>query len=361
MALRDLLQRLANQKSNPSVTISLNTHRSHPENQQDEIVLKNLVKEAAQRVEEEFGKREAAEVLEKLENIESKIDHNHNLESLHIFISKDEEEVVKTTWPVRENLAQVDETFAVRYLIKALNRSEEYLILRLAQDGTHLHRALNDSVIEEVQNHVFPFGENPNKIDFNIRKSDAEYVDSQIQEHYRTIDKALVNYLREQDEALNVVVLSTRDNYDHLMKVASQPQIYVGHDDKDYHARADHHIAAQAWEIIKQKQSEQRTEAIGEMKEAISKAQVLTDLQEIYQAAIDGRGELLIVHQDYEQPVKMIDDRSFQYAEDAKAPGVLDDIVSTIAWEVLSKKGRVHFTAQEEITDLGSIVLKTRY
>lgn len=357
----EIIEKLASHSENPSVTISLNTHRTHPENQQDEIVFKNLIKEAIERVEEELGKRPAQEVLDKLNHIQEKIDFEHNLESLHVFISASQEEVVKSVWKVKENVVTVDDSFALRQLIKALNRSQQYLILLLAQDGTHLFNALNDSVVSEVRNHVFPFGENPNKIDFNIRKSDSDYVDSQIHEHYRDIDKALVQYMQDHNHEVPVVVISTRENFDHLMHVATKPKIYVGHDDKDYNAKAPHHIADQAWEIIKKRQQENRKTAIGEMKEAVSKGKVMTDLQEIYQAAIDGRGELLIVNQDYEQPVRMLDERNFERVQDAKEQGVLDDVVSNIAWNVMSKKGKVFFTSQEELDTLGKIVLKARY
>ena len=36
--------------------------------------------------------------------------------------------------------------------------------------------------------------------------------------------------------------------------------------------------------------------------------------------------------------------------------GAIDDITSTIAWAVMSKNGRVFFTAQDEIKGLGNIV-----
>jgi hypothetical protein len=57
----------------------------------------------------------------------------------------------------------------------------------------------------------------------------------------------------------------------------------------------------------------------------------------------------------------MTDDRTFELANDSSTKDVIDDITSTIAWEVLSKKGRVIFTMQDEIKELGDIVLKTRY
>lgn len=145
------------------------------------------------------------------------------------------------------------------------------------------------------------------------------------------------------------------------MQVADKPNVYHGYVNIDYNNMATHHIAEQSWKLIKELQHERRADAISEMKEAVAAGKVLTDLQEIYQAAIDGRGDLLIVHQDFIQGVRMITDRTFELITDATEPNTIDDITSNIAWDVLSKKGRVFFTLQEEIKDLGEIVLKTRY
>ncbi len=54
-------------------------------------------------------------------------------------------------------------------------------------------------------------------------------------------------------------------------------------------------------------------------------------------------------------------DRNFDIVTDLSLPNVIDDITSNIAWEVFSRNGRVIFTAQDEIKELGDIVMKTRY
>jgi hypothetical protein len=145
------------------------------------------------------------------------------------------------------------------------------------------------------------------------------------------------------------------------MHVADKATIYLGYANIDNNKTDTHHLAKQGWEIVKALQHKRRVEAISEIKEAVGQGNVLTDLQEIYQASIDGRGDLLIVHQDFAQSVLMTGDRTFELATDTAKPNVIDDITSTIAWGVLSKNGRVFFTMQDEIKDLGEIVLKTRY
>jgi hypothetical protein len=281
------------------------------------------------------------------------------LDSLHIYLSNDTKEIIKSSWSTNENGVQISDAFNIRSLIKLYNRSEEYLILLLSQRGVTLYSAVNDGVTNEIRNNDFPFAENRHYNTHSDKGSDSKHLDDLVREFLNTIDKAVVKINSETE--LNCIVICTEDNYSRLMQVADNPNIYSGYANIDYNKTDIHHIAKQGWEIIKNLQHKQRVYAIAEMKEAVGQGNVLTDLQEIYQASIDGRGELLIVHQDFAQPVLMTSGRTFQLETDTTKPNVIDDITSRISWNVLSKNGRVFFTTQDEIKDLGNIVLKTRY
>lgn len=359
MTIRQKLEALATEKNTPCVTVSLNTHRTHPDNAQDIILLKNLLKEAEERVVNEFGKRPVSSLLEKLSSVESEIDVNYNLDSLHIYLSNDTKEIIKSAWSTNENGVHISDAFDIRSLIKSYNRSEEYFILLLSQNGVALYGAVNDGITNEIRNNDFPFGENRHYNTHSDKGSDSKHLDDLVREFLNTVDKAVVRMNNET--GLNCVVICTEDNYSRLMQVADKPTIYSGYANIDYNKTETHHIAKQGWGIIKNLQHKRRVEAIDEIKEAVGQGNVLTDLQEIYQASIDGRGDLLMVHQDFAQPVLMTSDRTFELVTDVTKPNVIDDITSHIAWDVLSKNGRVFFTTQDEIKDLGIIVLKTRY
>lgn len=358
MSIKDQLTKLANEKNNPSITIAFNTHRTSPNNQQDAIQLKNLVKQAEERLLSEYDKREIAEILEKLNQLPDELEINKNLESIHIYLSKDIFEFIRTTWPVSNEGVWIDDTFAIRPLIKAMNRNKEYFVLYLTQKGVHLYQALNDSIVREIENEDFPYTESA----YNLTHlfTDTDNQSNKLKEFYNQVDKAIQRANPENN--LPCLVVATEENYSLLQQVADIPSMYVGSISTDFNSPTQkNEFMKSAWEFMKNSQHEDRAKAIEEMQEAVGKGQVLTDIQEIYQAAIDGRGELLIVHQDFQQPVRMVDDRTFELVSDATEQGVVDDITSNIAWEVLSKKGRAIFTNQEEIKDLGNIVLKTRY
>lgn len=359
MTLQEQLKKLATEKNSPCVTISLNTHRTHPNNAQDSITLKNLLQEAEERTVAEFGKRPVAALLDKIASVASDIDVNHNLDSLHIFLSNETKEIVKSSWAVNNNTVQISDSFAIRPLINQYNRSEDYLIMLLSQSSVQLFEAVNSDIVAEIRNDDFPFAENSHYNTHSDKGSDSKHLDDLVREFLNQVDKAVVKVHNET--GLKCLVISTEDNYSRLQQVADKPSIYLGYSAINYNQVANHHIASQAWEIIKDIQQQRRTDAIDEIKETISQGLILSDLQEIYQAAIDGRGDLLVIHQDYKQAVLMLDDRSFELIEDQTTPNAIDDITSTIAWEVISKKGRVVFTLQDEIKEIGNIVLKTRY
>lgn len=359
MSIIQKIEKLGNEQSNPCVTISMNTHRTHPDNEKDKILLKNLLTEAENRVVKEFGKRETATLVKNIKDIEKEIDVRFNLESLHIFLSENTKEYIRTTWAINQDSVSVSNSFSFRHVIKAYNRDDEYLIMLLSRGGVTLYDALNADILDEIKNEDFPFAESPYFVPNPKKASDPKYVDSMIHEFLNKVDKALVKVAKQKD--LKCIVICTEGNYRHLMQVVDRPDVYIGHATIDYNNSEPHQVVKQAWEIVKQLQKDKRTAAISEMKESVSQRKVLTDLQEIYRAVIDGRGDLLIARQDFVQPVRMKDERSFELLSDGSGADSIEDITSTIAWRVLSKKGRVVFTTQDEIKDLGNIVLKLRY
>lgn len=359
MALKDKIEQLMSKNNYPLVTISLNTHRTHPDSEKDAVVLKNLISEAFDRLNAEFNKREIEPLLTNLSQIELEVDTNYNLDSLHIFISKDIKEIVKSPWPTQDDLVHISDSFAIKPLIKAYNRSEEYQILLVSQSGVRLFEAINNSILSEVSNEDFPTSQKPPvSADPEVR-SDAKKVDNVLREYLNKTDKALVKIYHET--GLKTVCICTETNYARLLEVADRPEMYHGYVAIDYNNTEPHQLAVQAWETVRGLQKAEIQESIEEIQEAVGQGMVVTDLQEIFTAAREGRGDLLIAHETYNQPALVRDDFSIELVEDGAQPQLVDDITSTIAWEVISKGGRVVFTKNDQIKELGDIVLKTRY
>ena len=114
------------------VSIILNTHRTAPDSQKDVIALKNLIKEAEERLLNSLDKKKAQAIVESLTKVESTIDHSHNLESLILFVNVDEQiaEYMRLPIPVVDRVI-IDHTFATRDLLRAIHLTASYFILVL--------------------------------------------------------------------------------------------------------------------------------------------------------------------------------------------------------------------------------------
>lgn len=362
MSMKQKLEILARETNSPCVTITMNTHRTHPDTEKDRVVLKNLLKEAEERVINEFGKRSVSELLKNINLIDTiyvDLDLNYSLDSLYIFLSNDTKEIIKSIWSIPKNKVEISDKFAVRNLIKNVVRTREYNILLLSQGGAHLYTALNDSIEFEVKNEDFPYTENTSIIDEKPKLSDSKQMDNKVREYFNKIDKAIVNEYNKNE--LKCVVICTEDNYSKLMQIADRPDIYLGYEPINYNDYATHTIVKQAWNFIKDLKQKSNAEFINEMNETKDEVKIIDNLQDIYQAALDGRADLLIVNQDYKQAAMINENNTLQLIDDVSKPDAIDDITSEIAWQVFSKKGRVAFLDKELMTGIGDIALKLRY
>lgn len=356
---KDKLEKLATERSFPCVTISMNTNRTYPDNQKDSIELKNLMKEAHDHVVNEFGQHEVINLLEKIDCLDEVIDLSNNLDSLHIFLSVATSEIVKSSWPTLKNTVSVAENFVIKPLIKVFNRIEDYLILVLSQSDVRLLHAVNDITLGEINSEDFAYDKNLNFLTDQDKSKDGKQLDNRIREFFNQIDKAVVKVHNKTE--MNVVVICSDTNWSKLMQVADKPSIYYGNVSINSNDSENQPIAVHAFKIVNAIQEKGRAKAIQEMKEAAGHGKMMTDLSHILYAIKAGRGELLIIHDDYHQAVKMTGENSFDLVTDVTQPEVIDDITSEMAWEVISKKGRAIFTNQEEFKAIGNIALKVRY
>jgi hypothetical protein len=356
---KDKLEKLAAERSFPCVTISMNTKQKFPANQQDVAELRKLLKEAYDHVVKEFGQYPVSNLLEKIDNLEQEIDLSFNLSSMHLFLSDSTKEIVKSSWPTLKNVVSVAENFVIKPLIKDLNRIEEYLILVLSQTNVRLLRAINDTIEGEIPDIDFPFNQNPHFASDQDNSGNSKHTDNFVRDFFNNIDKALLKI--HNRTAMNVVVICTDSNWSKLMQVADKPSIYYGNVRINFNDANNLPIASQAFQIVNSIQEKSRAKAIQEMKEAAGHGKMVTDLSHILYAVKEGRGDLLITLDGYHQAVKMTGENTFDLVTDVTQPGVIDDITSDLAWEVISKKGRAIFTNSPEFKAIGNIALKVRY
>ena len=146
--MKATLKSLRETKANPAVSIFVKTHREHPANDQDPIALKNQLKVAEERLTNEYDKRTATTILDKIHDKTKELNHNLNLDTLAIFASTDDVQVIRMPIDTTERVV-ISHRFATRDLVRDMASAVHYYILVLTRDNARLIEASNDRVVRE--------------------------------------------------------------------------------------------------------------------------------------------------------------------------------------------------------------------
>ncbi len=354
---RNILRQIQGYKKYPSVSILLPTSRTAPENHKDKLVLKKLFRDAEKRLLNEFDKRSMNGLLEKLKkNVES-VDVRHNLDGLALFINNDFEKIVRLPFPVRERVI-VDETFATRDLIRAMNRSISYYTLSLSAEFVRLFEGYRDT-LTEITERGFPFA-NPIPRGSNLELS-TSLKETRLKEFFNQVDKAFLHIYRNNPKPL--IFTGVERNIAAYRDVADKKNIILATFEGNHDHTPVHELAKLAWPIVREKMREKRKQMTERINNAISAHKFVSGLEEAWRLANEERGEILFVEESYHQPVKFTDNgNSFVKVDNpGNETSTVDDLVDEIADKVVSTGGRVVFTEDGELSKYDRIGLILKY
>lgn len=341
------------------VTIILNTHRTSPDNKKDPLTLKNLIKEAEERLFADESKRDAKILVDRLKALESKIDHSHNLESLVLFVNEDIAEYTRLPIAVEDRVV-IDYTFATRDLVRALHFETNYYVLVLSQQKVRLIEAFNDKVVAEIGN-PFPIENNQFYSTNKAELSNANRQTNLVAEFFNRVDKE-VNKIRKENP-LPVLICTEEGNFHEYLKIADQKQaIFDTFLNKNRVDEKDHHIIAEAWKTAKDYMASKNNARKAELEQAVSQNKFLSDTNEIWQAIKEGRVQTLFIEEDKFQPAIWENDQITYLSDELRnKKEVVDDIYDELIEANMNYGGDVVFLPKGELTKFNGFGAVTRY
>lgn len=356
--MKNILKKLEKVASENCVTILLQTHRTTPDNDKDPILLKNLVRDAETRLLADLDKKDATAIIEKIKTLANSIDHKLNLESLVLFVNENIAEFVRLPIHV-ENRVVIDETFATRDLMRALNSEYSYYVLVLNRDKARLIEAFNDRVTKEIKT-GFPV-DNDNLHPSKTSEAAIAARQSNLQrEFFNIVDKNLIEVLKEKN--LPVIIHTEESNYSEYLKIADRKEAIVGNVSGNRISDKDHHIIDEVWPTAEKLNEKRKEERISELKAAANSNNFLTDYNDIWSALENGNGKTIFVQRGFFQPAR-INNGSVELVsqEDATKAGVVDDIIDEMIEKILHIGGEAVFLEEEDLKKYQGLVLITRY
>jgi hypothetical protein len=355
------VQLLQSIRDYPALTITLPTHRTSPDNKQDPIRVRNLVKQAAERLLAEFPKREIEPLLARLEKLAEEIDYRYALDGLVLFVNRDFGRKYYLPFSLKERIV-VDETFATRDLVFALNRTPRYWVLALSEKPTRLFEAVRDS-LTEISGHGFPLVHSGPGGEIRLPGAGmqkAGYRDEYHRQFFRQVD-ANFGKLARQDP-LPLVVVGVDRYLAFFNEVSAHKNSILTTVTGSHDKTPAHELAGLVWPLVKENLAGERAGYLKELDAAVGARRFASGIEHVWRLADEGRVDTLLVEENYHYPAHL--DESgliLTAADDATAPGVIDDAVDELIERALAKGARVRFTDDGALDHHQRIAAITRY
>ncbi len=375
---RNNLNLLMTVHKGPCVSVFMPMHRSGPETQQDLIRLKNLIREAEERlIARGLRTPEAKELLEPAERLlRDGLFRQHQSDGLAMFLSLG----VFHYYPlpfVFEEMVIVTDRFHIKPLLPLLSGDGRYFVLALSQNKIRLLQSTHYSVSE------LDVADVPENLAETLRDDDSwkdlhmhsalsggqgtfssvthgSEVDSKenIKRYFRRIDKGLHEFLRNERAPLVLAgvdylhpIYKEVNSYPHLMDegIAGNPErLSAG----ELHERT--------WTIVKPYFQKAQQEAVNRYKEFASSGQASNRIRKIIPAAYHGRIELLFVNPDLQQ-WGTFDPGTDEIHLHKKEKTGDEDLLEFAAIQTLLNGGTVYLVGAEKMSDTDPLAAVFRY
>lgn len=377
---RNELERLAEARGGPRVSLYLPTHRAGDGTRQDPIRLKNLISNARKRlVEAGLRTTEADDVLSPARDLLSDLAFwRHQSDGLALFLSGDS--FASYRLPLRfDELAVVADRHHVKPLLPLLTEGGTFYVLALSQNEVRLLRATRRGV-EEVA-----LEDAPGSLSEALRHDDPE---RQLQFHtgtsgggggrpavfhghdarpdpgedllrfFRQVDAAVTEKLKGQKAPL---VLAGVGFLLPIYREASEhPDVLDEDVGGSPEASSPEELRDRAWEVVRPRFEEARREALARHARLAGTGQTSDGLAEIVPAAYFGRVEALFVARGsrrwgFFDPAS---GTAHEHGEPERGDG---DLVDFAAVQTFLNGGAVHVLEPEEVPAGGPAAAVFRY
>ncbi|MGF1637461.1 MAG: hypothetical protein ACFCUU_10345 [Cyclobacteriaceae bacterium] len=316
---KKLIQELLAVDEAPCISLYMPTHRSHPENLQDPIRFKNLLKEIEESLHKKYSKEETRDFLAPLEDISTDKDiWNYTLDGLAIFSSESHFEVVKL--PIElEELALVADSFHTKPLRKYLQSADRYYVLGLNLHEIKLYEGYRHSLAEVDLNHGIPetieeavgeeltdghltaasyggvSGESSSMFHGHGSRKEETNVDAV--KFFRAIGDAITEKV-SKPTGLPLILAALPEHHHLFQELNKNPYLLPEGIPINHKGVPIEKLKTMAWEVMEPIYHEKLQKYAEEFGEAKAHGKGSDDLKEVAVAAVEGKIERLLVEAD---------------------------------------------------------------
>lgn len=358
---KDYLHELLNARENPCLSLYQPTHRRHPENQQDPIRFRNLVKKLERSLLQKYPAETVGELLEPFEVLAKDLDFwKRTLDGLAILRSPSIFRIYGLQRPVPE-LAIVAETFHTKPLQRYVQTADRFQILGLTLEEVFLFEGNRDALdriplpagvphnIEEAlgsdltDEHitVATYGgktaKGVNMVHGHGSRKDEVEVDAE--RFFRTIDRAVHEHC-SQPSGLPLILAALPEHHSLFQTVSHNPFLIKEGIKINPESQSADALRQMAWKILEPDYTGKIEALVEEYHQAVAHQLGSAELKEIAKAAAAGRVGKLLIESGKVIPGK-ITDHTGEISQTKIDDPEVDDLLDDLAALVINRGGEV--------------------
>jgi hypothetical protein len=337
----------------PCLSLYQPTHRRRPENLQDPIRYKNLLKVLEESVLSRHSTKTADALLDPFRRLATDLDFwNHTGDGLAVLGTTRLFRIFKLQRPVPE-LAVVANSFHIKPLLRILQSADRYQVLILNRREIKLFEGNRDNLDEVKLAPGIPrtiteaLGEEQTEPhhsvgSFGMRHghgSRADEIDIDEERFFRVVDRAILEY-HSRATSLPLILAALRQYHTPFRQISHNPFLMPNGIEVDAASLTVDQLRQRAWAIVEPEFQSRLAKLTEEIEEAKAKGLGGDEITAVGQASVQSRVGSLLVEAERRIPGhidKMTGRITFSNPEDPEVDDLLDDLAEL----VLRKGGKV--------------------
>ena len=345
----------------PCVSLYQPTHRHHPDNHQDPIRYRNLLRELETSLRQKYPTREVRPLLEKFQAL-ARDDRfwNHRTDGLAILATSDTFQVFELQRAVPELLVVAD-SFHIKPLLRITQSADRYQILSLDRHGAKLYEGNRDTLdlveltdvpstiaealgeeLTEPHQTVASYGTGAGKGGrqmYHGQGAKKDEVDIDRDRFFRAIDRGTLEH-HSRPSGLPLILAALTEHHAPFREVSHNPHLVAEGIMSNPDALTLDQLRAEAWGKMEPLYLARLAELVDDYRVAKSRQLGSDDLSQVAAAATAGRIGTLLVEADRQIPGRIRPETGEVQFGNLADPDT-DDVLDDLAELTLRMKGQV--------------------
>jgi hypothetical protein len=367
----NVFEALKNNFTTPCVSVVIPTHKMYPDRAVDALVAKQAFKRAKTQVlimcpREEGGE----EIIEKLGELLENVNFTKSDLGIGFYVSPDMGHVVKFPFVVQEKVI-VGNSFEVRDLLYLSEMTISYYVLLINEKEIKLFEGHVEK-LKLIKDDHFPLrfyddyeyshtsiGSSYGYALKSFEKDKSVVKEQRVKAYLKTADEYLTRYL---EITTPLILIGNSKELGYYKKASVNYNNVVGKVDGNYSQESIYRLGNLAFEKIKEYLYVEHDKLINRFDDAYGKKLATYGIINVWRAAKEGKGLILLVEKDYSIPGFVSEDEFELFlSAPKKVKDIIEDAVDDVMEAVLEKKGKVKIVANGKLSKYDGIAMILRY